>query len=167
MIEFERGRVTQPYHDPYFQNVKPGIIDRLVRLAAAINANVDMGYHLCYGDLGSVPFAKPEDAAVLVDLANSIEQKISPIHAIKYIHMPVPKDRIDASYFEPLKNLKLNDTKLYLGLIYPDDEEGTKERIEAAKKVCPVSFGVASACGMGRLTKEGAKSILKIAKAIT
>ena len=167
MIESERGRVADPYMAPYFPNVKTGILDRLVRLVSAVDQGVDLGFHLCYEDMGHVHFAQPEDTAVLTDFANSIKQKVSPIHPIKYFHMLVPKDRVDETYFFPLNNLQLGDTKLFLGLVHPNDEMGTRKRIETAKAVLPAPFGVASECGLGRTSREELDSILAIYKAVT
>ncbi|KAI4156242.1 MAG: hypothetical protein LQ340_000436 [Diploschistes diacapsis] len=73
LIEHERGRVDDPYYVSDFPKVKAGILVRVTRLASAIDAEVELGFHLCYGDLGHVHFAQPEDTTVLVDLANAIE----------------------------------------------------------------------------------------------
>jgi hypothetical protein len=35
---------------PWFAPVKEGIIERIQRLAAAVNHGVELGFHLCYGD---------------------------------------------------------------------------------------------------------------------
>ena len=167
IIEHSRGSFQDPYYAAWFPDVFSAIVQRIVRLASAVDPEVDLGFHLCYGDLDHLHFVEPEDTALLVDLANAIEQKVSPVHAIKYVHMPVPKNRTDAAYFAPLKNLKLNNTKLYLGLIHPNDEEGTKTRIQAAKGSFQGAFGVASECGLGRTPKEELNSIVAIAKSVT
>ncbi|KAJ5917010.1 hypothetical protein N7504_001025 [Penicillium tannophilum] len=83
--------------------------------------------------------------------------------------MPVPKNRDDTAYFEPLKRLKAGDrTKLYLGLVHPNDKEGTFRRLQAARDVIPGrDFGVSTECGMGRTPKEELTSILQISKDVT
>ena len=48
-IEFEQGRLDDPWFTPYFTNVKTGILDRVARLASAVDADVELGFHLCYG----------------------------------------------------------------------------------------------------------------------
>ena len=55
---------------------------------------------------------------------------------IQLIHMPVPRDRADDAYFEPLKRLKLQpETELCLGLVhYTDGVAGTQRRLATAKK---------------------------------
>ena len=93
---------------------------------------------------------------------------MAPIHEIAYLHMPVPKDRTDEAYFAPLKNLRLgSSTKLFLGLIHPNDEAGTQKRADLAKAAYSKPFGVASECGLGRTPKEDLESILAGAKSVT
>ena len=167
MLESERGSFSDPYHAPFFPSVKRGILERLTRLALAVDEDVELGFHLCYGDMGHVHFVQPEDTAVLVDLATLMMEKISPIHLVKYIHVPVPEDRIHKAYFNPLKNLRLDNTKLYLGLVHPNDEAGTKKRIKVAKAALPTPFGVATECGLGRTPKEELSSVLAICKNVT
>jgi hypothetical protein len=166
-LEYERGRIEDRCWKPYFSPVEAGLIDRLTRLAAAVEPDVEMGYHLCYGDLGHVHFVEPADAGLLVELANRVRQKIGPIHRVAYIHMPVPKDVAKEAYFRPLKDLELNDTKLFLGLVHPNDESGTRERLKAAQIVYPSVAGVSTECGLGRTSVEEFKSVLETCASVT
>ncbi|KAE8381358.1 hypothetical protein BDV26DRAFT_289624 [Aspergillus bertholletiae] len=89
-------------------------------------------------------------------------------HAVNWIHMTVPKDRDNVAYFEPLKGLALDeDTRVVLGLVHFDDEEGTKRRIKAAQEATGKRFGVAIECGMGRVPKEHLNGILRTSKEVT
>jgi hypothetical protein len=40
---------------PWFSPLKEGIVERVVRLSAAVDEGVEMGFHLCYGDFGRKP----------------------------------------------------------------------------------------------------------------
>jgi hypothetical protein len=82
---------------------------------------------------------------------------------INWIHMPVPIERDDDAYFEPLKDLRLRpETELYLGLVhYQDGLEGTQRRIATAAKFVP-RFGVATECGMARRPRERVPELLGI-----
>ncbi|MDI1484947.1 MAG: hypothetical protein OHK93_000081 [Ramalina farinacea] len=166
-LEYDRGGLQDQYWKPYFSPVKAGIFDRLIRLASAVKPDVRMGFHLCYGDMGHVHFLQPANTELLVEVANDLVQKISPLHHIGYIHMPVPKDRIDATYYKPMAALKLNDTELFLGLVHANDEIGTRQRLEAAQAVYPDIAGVATECGMGRTPLEDINNILEICAAMT
>ena len=167
LLEYDAGRLKIPYFETYFSPVKAGILERLNRLVAAVDHDVEVGFHICYGDIGGVHFIQPEDMAIMVDLANSIVQNLTSTHAVKYTHMPVPKDRTNEHFFKPLANLKLDKTKLFLGLVHPNDEEGTKQRIAAAQSVYSEVFGVATECGLGRTSVENLKSIFEISRSVT
>ncbi len=122
---------------------------RFARLGAAVPQDVELGFHLCYGDLDAKHFIEPETTGKAVQLANLISAAVK--RSIGWIHLPVPIDRSDAAYFAPLAGLALHpETELFLGLVHlKDGIEGTKRRIEAARQVVS-SFGVATECGMGR-----------------
>lgn len=166
VLEHELGHTNDRYWKAYFSPVMDGILQRLVRLAAVVSPDVQMGYHLCYGDFGHEHFVQPSDLSLLVELANAIIEKVSAFHRIAYFHMPVPKDRKDEEYFSPLKDLNMSGTKLFLGVVHPHDEHGTKERLDAARKVYLEVAGVGTECGMGRTPQEDVRSILEICASI-
>lgn len=151
-IEYERGNLKVPVFKPYFEPAMEGVIDRVVRMSNAVDKDVELGYHLCYGDMGHQHFVQPKDLGLVVEIANEIIKRVD--HAVSWVHMPVPKDRDDKSYFEPLKNLRLPDGQLFLGLVHANDEDGTKKRIETAIDVYQKPFGVSTECGMGRCKLE-------------
>jgi hypothetical protein len=121
---------------------------RFARLAAAVPADVELGYHLCYGDWEAKHFIEPLDAAKMVELANLLFAASG--RSVNFIHMPVPVGRDDDAFFAPMKDLRLpRGTELYLGLVHPADAEGTRRRIAAAARHAP-DFGVATECGFAR-----------------
>jgi hypothetical protein len=128
---------------------KAAILDQLSQLGAAVPADVQLGFHLCYGDLGHKHFIEPKDTSNLVDVANGIGARVT--RSIEWIHMPVPRNRFDVAYFAPLRQLKLKPgTELYLGLLHMTDGiEGARKRISAAKTAVD-HFGIGAECGMGR-----------------
>lgn len=166
-LEYERGRIQDPLFKPYFSSVKEGILERIFRLSCAVNQDVQLGFHLCYGDRQHQHFVQPEDAGLLVDIATNIVRRIGPRHPIELIHLPVPKDRFDTAYFNPLKDLDIGDVELFLGLVHSHDESGTERRLKAAQAVYPRVVGVATECGMGRASMEDIDSIFTIAKNVT
>jgi hypothetical protein len=144
-----------------YAHVKTGIIEQLVRLGNQVPVDVELGYHLCYGDAGHKHFVEPEDTTKLVDVANGISTGLK--RSLNWISMPVPRNRSDDAYFAPLKNLRLHpETELYLGLVhYTDGVEGTRRRIEAAQRAI-TQFGVATECGFGRRSPETIPDLLRI-----
>ena len=82
--------------------------------------------------------------------------------------MPVPKDRTDEAFFEPLQPLArlLKDTILYLGLVHHNDLEGTRKRIAVAQEFIP-TFGVGTECGLARTPRERLDSIFEISTMVS
>jgi hypothetical protein len=119
------------------------------RLGAAVPADVELGFHLCYGDLDAKHFVDPEDATKMVEMANLIARSVG--RPITWVHMPVPVDRADDAFYAPLRGLQLGpSTELYLGLVHAQDGvEGTTKRMAVARKYAP-EFGIASECGISR-----------------
>jgi hypothetical protein len=74
---------------------------------------------------------------------------------LQWLHLPVPVDRTDDGYFQPLAGLPVDgETEVYLGLVhFRDGVEGTRARIGTALRHLP-EFGVATECGLGRRPPE-------------
>ncbi|KAJ8064371.1 hypothetical protein OCU04_006715 [Sclerotinia nivalis] len=161
---FLEGIVSPPPH--WIMALKDSIVSRILQLADAINPSVELGFHFCYGDLGHQHFTQPKDMSLLVDIANRVLTGTRKRRSVNWVHMPVPKDRIDREYFEPLRDLQKNDTELYLGLLHQNDVDGTKMRIKTASEFVK-EFGIATECGLGRADAAELESVLEIAKEIT
>lgn len=167
-LEYDRGRLTDEFFKAHFKPVKEGLLDRIERICAGIPSEIPVGFHLCYGDLGHRHFIEPEDLGLLVDFANGILGRLGEKRTVGWLHVPVPKDRDDVAYFKPLGDLKASkDTRLYLGLVHPNDKAGTLQKIKAAQEVVQREFGVSTECGLGRTPPEELDSILQIAKEVT
>jgi len=153
------GRLTY-MHNP-FADLPAEVTQRMKRLIAAIPNDVELGFHLCYGDWDAKHFIEPLDAAKLVEVANALTAAATRL--ITYIHMPVPINRADDAYFEPLRKLRLSPgTELYLGVVHGDGIEATKKRIATAAKYVS-DFGIATECGIARCrTPEVVHSLLQV-----
>ncbi len=64
---------TWPHFGPFFSPVKEGIAARALRLVDAVDPGVDVGLHLCYGDIGHQHFFEPRDMGNLVWLAKFLK----------------------------------------------------------------------------------------------
>jgi hypothetical protein len=120
------------------------LVDEVVRVAAAVPADVELGFHLC--GTWHIDHRGGQDLNVHVDWANALTERID--RTIGYIHMPsVPQH--GAADYAALSRLKLDETtKLFLGLIHGSDGiEGARRRIDAAAEFRP-DFGVAHFCGL-------------------
>ena len=85
-----------------FDDVKGGSIERLVRISHVVPDDVELGFHLCYGDYDHEHFHEPDDAANLAEVANRISAAVRRL--IQWLHLPVPIDRSVDAYFEPLRS---------------------------------------------------------------
>jgi hypothetical protein len=132
-----------------FSNLKQGLVSRVARLSHKIPANVELGYHLCFGDWSHQHLQQPRDSANLVEMTNMLMDAVQ--RSIQWLHLPVPRDRTDDAYFAPLREMRLRpETELYLGLVhFTDGVAGTRARLAAAQKVVE-QFGISTECGLGR-----------------
>jgi hypothetical protein len=127
----------------------PVLVNAIVRVSAHVPAGVELGLHLCYGDPGHKHVVEPRDTGLMVRFANELVPAIG--RPVAWVHMPVPRDRDDADYFAPLRDLRLPaGTELYLGLVhFTDGVPGARRRLKAARTVV-ADFGIATECGFGR-----------------
>jgi len=157
-IEFAILEKVMPAH---FEDARDGVLVRLRRLGDLVPEDVELGYHLCYGDAGHRHFKEPEDAGLLVEVANDICASLG--RPVNWVHLPVPRERADPAYFAPLGESRLDpETELYLGLVHlTDGAEGARQRMKTALQVVP-GFGVATECGLGRRPPETIPDLLRL-----
>jgi SAM-dependent methyltransferase len=144
----------------WFGDVRSGILERLLRLSRHVPSDVELGFHLCYGDDFHGQFTTPADAGKLVAVANALAASL--YRPVNWIHMPVPDDA-ESDYFAPLANLRLHqETELYLGVLHlHDGAVGARWRIASARRHVE-HFGVATDCGWGRGGSEEVDQLLKL-----
>ena len=149
----------------YFPFHRDGIAVRLIACGDAVPRGIEMGYHFCYGSFGGKHFVEPRDMGAMVDLANRLAAGVA--RPIDWIHMPVPVERDDEAYFDPLQDLALKpETKLFLGLIHDTDGvDGTRRRMAKADKFV-TGYGIATECGFGRRPAEMVGPLLDIHAAV-
>jgi hypothetical protein len=154
--------IWEGFYAAYYEDPKGGSIERLVRYSEAVPEGVDLGYHLCYGDYQHAHFMDPKDAGVLRDMANGISEGVT--RQLDFLHLPVPRDRMDDEYFVPLRELELHpETELFMGLVhFTDGVEGTRARIETARRVLGREFGVGTECGFGRRPAETIPALMQL-----
>lgn len=146
-----------PADNKFARNVEP-----IPRLSHDIPEEVLLGYHFCYGTLGGWPMVKFKDLELCVKLSNEAVAKSG--RRVDFVHMPATR-KCDEAYFQPLRDLKIGDTKVYLGIIHDTDGvEGFQKRLMMARKHLS-DFGVASVCGYGRCPVEDVPRVLEVHRA--
>jgi methionine synthase II (cobalamin-independent) len=147
--------------EPWFPNAQEGIAERLSRIGDMVPAEIELGYHLCYGSFGGRHFVEPKDMGAMVSLINAVTAGIE--RPIQWVHMPVPMERSDNAYFAPLTTLRIQPgCRVYLGLIHDGDGvEGTLARIKVAERYLP-DFGIATECGFGRRDAASVRKLIDL-----
>lgn len=144
--------------DTYLLNPRAGIVGMLADLVGRVPEPVELGLHLCYGDIGHKHWKEP-DLAVMVEFANAIIAGVQ--RRIDYVHMPIPRYWQRAEDFAALRELS-GAPELFLGLVHMTDGlDGARHRIAAAR-VHRADFGVAASCGLGRRNREDIPRLLKL-----
>ena len=145
-------------------DVWQGLVDRAADAIDRVPLDVEVGVHLCYGDVGERHFVEPRDAANLTRFANELTDATA--RPITWIHLPVPIERDDDAYFAPLEQLAISDAELYLGLVHREDGvDGARRRIETATRHVE-AFGVATECGFGRAPEGAAVPLFEAHRAV-
>ena len=146
----------------YFEqppNYKEEIASVLGRVGNAVPADIELGYHLCYGSPLDEHCIQPTDMANMVEITHGMVAAVQ--RPIQYVHMPVPRDRHDEAYFQPLRDLRLPPgTDLYLGLVHDGDDAGNATRLATARQYVTVA-GVGSECGWGRSDPQRLNAIME------
>jgi len=141
--------IWEGFYPAYFDDRQQGVVDRLRDCAEIIPPDVEVGFHLCYGDFGHKHFMDPTDLGVATEMINRVTAACA--RPIDWFHVPVPIDRDDVAYYAPLAGLALTtQTELYVGLIHFDDGIGGARRRLASARRYVSDFGVATECGFGR-----------------
>jgi hypothetical protein len=145
-----------------------GPVERLTR---QIPEDVLIGYHLCHGTFPEWPMYEARDTTLTVRMANyAVEHSGRPVD---WVHIAGPRylRSEDESFFRPLTDLDIGDTRLFLGIVLPiDGLAGAKRRHETASKFVD-DFGVAMYCGFGRQPGEDGMETMReharVARAVT
>jgi methionine synthase II (cobalamin-independent) len=141
------------------------VVARAVRQISAVPADVQVGFHLCYGDVEEQHFAQPTDAGTIASVIRGVLAAAP--RPVSWFHLPVPIERDDEAYFAPLADLDLPEgTEVELGLLHHEDGlEGAARRIAAASTVLD-RFGVGTECGFGRGPAERTAPLLDLHAAV-
>ncbi|HEY8580784.1 MAG TPA: hypothetical protein VIL72_12915 [Beijerinckiaceae bacterium] len=125
------------------------------RLSEELPADVELGFHLCFGTLGGWPRFAPDSPDRAVRLARAFIAGAG--RRVDLMHVPL-LDRVDEAYYAPLAQLGGTGARVYLGMIHAMDT--LERRVALARAVLP-DFGLAAYCGFGRRPPDELAAILR------
>lgn len=132
---------------PEVQRIADDLFAPAGEVSAHIPAEVQLGYHACYGTATGWPVREPADLTGCVLLCNAAVTASG--RQVDFLHMPTVAGTTEA-YVAPLANLDAGGARVYMGLIHAMHEDGGMRRqMELIKSHIP-DFGVAAPCGFGR-----------------
>lgn len=155
------GWFPNPYRDV------EEIYEVTARPASWVGEDVELAFHLCYGDskFGASPFMgdppdeeaaarggrhiHPRDASVIVAVSNGLSRHVS--RRIDAIQAATVTSWNRLAHWQPLADLAIEpETEFFLGLVHAEDgAEGARHRASLAAEFLP-SFGLSTECGLGR-----------------
>jgi methionine synthase II (cobalamin-independent) len=152
--------------------------DSIELMATWVPEDVELGYHLCYGDSNRdnvQPGVKSpiELHSPIADTSIKLRKTLDAIfevvgRRVDFIQMAIPLNFNTASHFEALEGVEIPaGTELFLGLVHPQDSglDEARNRAElAAAAVGSHEFGISTECGMGRYGEESGKFVSAIDK---
>lgn len=141
------------------------------RPASWVHDDVELAFHLCYGDskFGASPFmgdppdevaaarggrhVYPRDASTIVAVANGLSRHVP--RRIDVIQAATVTTWNKLAHWQPLANLAIEpETQFYLGLVHAEDgAAGARYRAALAAKFLD-GFGLSTECGLGRHSAE-------------
>jgi Acyl-CoA dehydrogenase, N-terminal domain len=157
----------------WFENPFPSpeaILESVARLADWVADDVDLTFHLCYGDskFGASPFMGtppdpandpggrhilPRDTSTIVYVANGLSRLVD--RRIDAIQAATVRSWTRAAHWAPLAGLALEpETEFFLGVVHTEDGiAGARRRIALAAEYLD-DFGVSTECGLGRHSEQ-------------
>lgn len=120
------------------------------RLTRQIPEDVLVGYHLCYGTFPEWPMYEARDMGQIVRMANHAVANSG--RTVDWLHLAGPRylRSEDRSFFRPLADLDVGDSRVFLGIVLPIDGVAGLKRRHATASEFLADFGVAMYCGFGR-----------------
>jgi hypothetical protein len=116
-------------------------------ICSRIPETVALGYHSCFGTLDGWPSRQPKDLAGTVMLLNAAVAASG--RRVDFLHFPT-LGTVEDAFFAPLRDLKPDGGRVYLGAIHHmHGPGGLAAQVRAARKYL-AAFGLAAPCGFGR-----------------
>ena len=136
-------------------------------LAGRLPAEIPIGVHLCFGDLGNTAAIIPDRFGRVVAFANALARRWPDSHELAYVHFPFAAGTspapTDPGAYRALRRLALPPgTRPVAGFVHEqpplEDLEALLATIEQAHSA---QVDIATTCGLGRRTPETADELIR------
>ena len=128
--------------------------------------DIELLFHFCYGDSNHKHVVEPTDMGDMVEFANRLSRGVK--RPIQLIHMPVPRDRADDAYFEPLRAAEAaaGDRAVPRAWCTTPTASTARGGASPRRRSTSQDFSIATECGFGRREPETIPELLRIHAAI-
>jgi len=135
----------------------------LTEICSVLPDAAHLGYHTCFGTLSGWPSRQPPSLGGSVILANTAIAASN--RKVEFLHIPTLGVNDDA-WFAPLKELKADGARIYMGSIHHlHGAGGMRDQLRVIRNYL-ADFGLGSPCGFGRsadrtdrlITDDGSKA---------
>lgn len=161
------------------------IYDTVAEVTSWVPEDVDVGYHLCYGDskFGASPFMGkegqcpfhhkdegrhilPPDISTVVRVSNALTTAVG--RPINFIQAATMRDWSKPEHWSALADLQISPvTQFYLGLVHASDGiDAARARRDIVSKFLP-RFGISTECGLGRHSQAQLASVVQTFQALS
>ena len=135
-------------------------------LVTKIDIPVQIGVHICLGDLNNIALTQAKTLDKMVRFSNLMIQSWSPQHQLVYVHYPLAEaitpPTTDKAYYQPLSDINLpKDVRFVAGFVHEGNSEQANEQIlQIIEETYGRQVDIACSCGLGRRTNEAAKDLM-------
>ena len=141
-------------------------------LIRRLDKNIEIGLHICLGDLNNIALIKAKNLNKLVKFANHLIKHWPSGYKLNYIHIPLAEAKkpptTNANFYQPLKDLNIPPGVTFVaGFAHEDNTDEDNQKIyNIIQSLREDEIAISHSCGLGRRTREEANNALKTLKHI-
>tara|TARA_Y100000389_G_C17385940_1_gene477035 strand:+ start:108 stop:1178 length:1071 start_codon:yes stop_codon:yes gene_type:complete len=141
-------------------------------LIRRFDINVEIGLHICLGDLNNIALIKAKNLKKLVRFTNHIIKHWPSGYKLNYIHIPLAEAKkpptTNADFYQPLKDIKLPPGVTFVaGFAHEGNTDEDNVKIyNTIQSLREDDVAISHSCGLGRRNREEATNALKTLKYI-
>jgi hypothetical protein len=141
-------------------------------LIRKLDRNVEIGLHICLGDLNNIALIKAKNLKKLVKFTNHLIKHWPSGYKLNYVHIPLAEAKkpptTNANFYQPLQDIKLPSGVTFVaGFAHEGNSNEDNVKIyNIIQSLREDEVAVSHSCGLGRRNKEEAIKALETLKHI-